>query len=94
MHGCAFSPIVSSFTKSIDKDKFITWPGIDDIHFYTSLGTPMATEKGQLDQERKNLRSIISIDTSSLDTDIHPTKIPIKTHHYYTTIMPAPEKGM
>jgi len=33
LHGCAFSPSITTFQKSINKGNFITWPGIDTINF-------------------------------------------------------------
>ena len=33
LHGCVFSPKISTFQNSINKENFITWPGIDTIKF-------------------------------------------------------------
>jgi hypothetical protein len=80
LHGCAFSPVISTFIKSINNDNFITWPGIEELNLNTSLSTTIATEKGHLDQERKNLQSTKTIIPPSSDTDTHPLQIPSKTH--------------
>ena len=55
LHGCAFSPSVSTFQRAISNGNFITWPGIDTLNFKKLLGTPEPTLLGHLDQERKNL---------------------------------------
>ena len=57
LHGCAYSPSISTFQKAINKGNFISWPGINDVTFKKLIGTPIATHCGHLDQERKNLRS-------------------------------------
>ena len=33
LHGCAFSPAISTFQTSINKGNFITWPGISQLNF-------------------------------------------------------------
>ena len=58
LHAAAFSPSLSTFTKAISIDNFLTWPGIEDLNFGKLIGTTIATEKGHLDQEHKNLQSI------------------------------------
>ena len=32
-HGCAFSPVISTFQECIRRGNFISWPGIDDLNF-------------------------------------------------------------
>ena len=71
LHATAFSPSISTFVKAIEKGNFVTWPGIAELNFKKLLGTTLATEKGHLDQERKNLRSTINIDQ---DDDFFPSK--------------------
>ena len=57
LHGCAFLPAISTFQTSINKGNFITWPGISQLHLKKLIGTPMVTNLGHLDQERKNVQS-------------------------------------
>ena len=33
LHGCAYSPAISTFQTCVNKGNFITWPGIDDVKF-------------------------------------------------------------
>ena len=95
LHGCAFSPVISTFQKAIKSDNFITWPGIDTINFSKAVGMTPATAKGHLDQERKNLQSTKQIpEKIDKDEDTSPQKIPSKTYTCLTTIIPAPEKNM
>ena len=55
LHGCAFSPAISTFQKSVNNGNFITWPGIDTLNFERIIATPQATQLGHLDQERQNV---------------------------------------
>ena len=57
LHGCAFSPVISTFQQCINNGNFITWPGIDDLNFKKLIDHTEATIKGHLDQERKNIQS-------------------------------------
>ena len=54
LHGCAFSPVISTFQQCIKNRNFITWPGIDDLNLRKLIDHTEATIKGYLDQERKN----------------------------------------
>ena len=57
LHACLFSPCTSTLQKAIQKNFLLTWPGIDKINFQTLVGNSIATAKGHMAQERKNLRS-------------------------------------
>ena len=57
LHGCAFSPSISTFQTAINRGNFITRPGIDEMKFKSLLGSPLATTLGHMDQERSNLQS-------------------------------------
>ena len=57
LHGCAFSPVSSTFKTAIGKDNFVTLPGIDNIHVDKLVRPTVPTEKGHLDQERQGLKS-------------------------------------
>jgi hypothetical protein len=56
LHGCCGSPVLSTWNKAIKNGNFITWPGIDSLSL-SSLPKSIASAKGHLDQERKNLQS-------------------------------------
>jgi hypothetical protein len=57
LYGCCGSPVVSTFKKAIKNGNFITWPGIDTLSLDAHLPKSIASAKGHLDQERKNLQS-------------------------------------
>jgi hypothetical protein len=57
LHGCCGSPVISTWKKAIRNGNFITWPGIDALSIDTHLPKSVASAKGHLNQERKNLQS-------------------------------------
>ena len=57
LHACAGSPTLGTFQKAIDNGNFITWPNINNINLKKYKPNEIATAKGHLDQERKNLQS-------------------------------------
>jgi hypothetical protein len=57
LHGCCGSPVISTWKKAIRNGNFITWPGIDVLSIDAHLPKSVATAKGHLNQERKNLQS-------------------------------------
>ena len=62
LHRFTFSPVISTFQKCIQKEFFISWPGITDLNFKKLIETTEATLKGHLDQE---------IETCSLLNNMH-----------------------
>ena len=77
-HGCAFSPVISTFQECIRKGNFISWPGIDDLNFKKTINTTEATLKRNLDQERKNLQSTksTSLEKDTIQKDIQNDAFP------------------
>jgi hypothetical protein len=57
LHGCLGSPVVSTRKLAIANGNFITWPGIDTLSIDAHLPRNIASAKGHMDQERKNLQS-------------------------------------
>jgi hypothetical protein len=57
LYGCCGSPVVSTWKKAIKNGNFITWPGIDSLSIDAHLSKSVASTKGHLNQERKNLQS-------------------------------------
>ena len=88
LHGCAFSPAITTFQKSINKGNFITWPGIDTINFKKVLGTPIATHCGHLDQERKNMQSTQKTNNRDVEKneDNNPKQEKCKTKNCFYSI--------
>jgi hypothetical protein len=72
LHGCCGSPVLSTWKKAIKNGNFITWPGIDSISL-SSLPKSIATAKGHLDQERKNLQTTqVKQNTDTEDDEFSP----------------------
>ena len=70
LHAACFSPCISTWCSAIDKGFFKSWPGLTSKRVRQCLQmNPIATVKGHLTQERKNLRS-----TSSANFSIETTK--------------------
>ena len=49
LHGCAFSPTLSTLQKAVKRGNFLSWPGIEDLNFQKLLKAPLATILGHLD---------------------------------------------
>ena len=93
LHACAFSPAVSTFQKAIKNGHFITWPGISTINFKNILPTTIATEKGHLDQERKNLQSTKISKQEINDDDMFPQQSIIKNSEIFGKMFNINEIG-
>ena len=89
LHGCAFSPALSTFQHCVNKGNFLSWPGIDEVKFNTILKQPLATTLGHLDQERKYLQST---QQKEIIEDSFPAKIPAKTLNCFYSIIDIPKK--
>ena len=90
LHGCAFSPAISTFQKCINIGNFITWPGIESVKFKSLLENPLATALGHLDQERQNLQSTKE---AEINEDAFPSQETLTTLHCYYAIVNIPTKG-
>ena len=88
LHGCAFSPSLTTFQKCIHRGNFISWPDIEDINFERILKTTLATAKGHLHQEKQNLQSTKL--NSTTDEDHFPIKIPLKTNNVFGIVITPP----
>ena len=56
-HACCFSPSIATFIKAVQNGNLVTWPGLTHKLIKKYLEPSIATAKGHLDQERKNLQS-------------------------------------
>ena len=65
-----FGKGLSTLTKAINAGNLLTWPGIETLNFKELIDTSLATELGQLDQTRKNLRSTkqLQLSTNNVET--------------------------
>jgi hypothetical protein len=57
LHACCVSPVISTWKQAIKNGNFIMWPGINSLSIDAHLPKSIASAKGHLDQERKNLQS-------------------------------------
>ena len=90
LHAAAGYPVLGTFIQEIKKGNFLSWPGIESISFKKHLPKLMATAKGHLDQDRKNLQSTkLQIKLDDIDSDHFPKKIHsiknlVKLRHFYS----------
>ena len=96
LHGAMCSPVPSTWIKAINNNHFTTWPGLTTTLVKKYLQPSIATAKGHLNQEQKNLQSTKNVKNSSNKSDLEdffPTSnVPnIKTNDaiYY---LAAPEE--
>jgi hypothetical protein len=57
LHAACFSPATSTFLRAIKAGYFATWPGLTPELVTQHLPKSIASVKGHLDQQRKNVRS-------------------------------------
>ena len=91
LHGCCGSTTLATWAKAIKNGNFITWPGINDIKVLQDGVPSVATAKGHLDQERKNLQS-----TKKQEDDYFPLPDTpnTKTYQACATLVAFIAKGM
>ena len=84
-HKCCFSPVLSTWIKAIKNGNFCTWPGLTAKLVTKYLGKSMATQKGHLQQQHKNVRS-------TKPKEVEP-EAEGETHECYFIIEPLATKG-
>jgi hypothetical protein len=57
LHRACFSPVIKTWTQAIDAGFFTTWPGLTSTLVRKHLPKSVATAKGHLRMDRKNVRS-------------------------------------
>ena len=79
-----FNPVKSTLLRAIQRNRFISWPGLSTKLINKHLPKRIGTAQGHLDQEFKNLRSTRSSKTDQ-DLDIAPVQDSnnIKTNDIY-----------
>ena len=101
LYACCGCPPLRTFLRAIKNGNMITWPGIHDINFNKHLTKSIASAKGHLNQERKNLQTTKPVADSSspspedMDEDSFPASLnpPVKTHEVLATIIPFEANG-
>ena len=84
-HGACFSPTKKTFLQAVKNGNFMNWPGLTSTLVSQHLETPIATIRGHMKQERKNLQS-----TKTTNTDffpVHDTPNNTKTNEIVCTII-------
>ena len=88
LHGACFSPTISTFVGAIKAGYLKTWPGLTVPLVNKWLPKSMATAKGHLDQQRRNIRSTKRTDTSDDQTEEREETMDrgITTHLAFVTV--------
>ena len=83
IHAAMFSPCIKTLQQAIYNGNLLSWP-VEHLNFVKLIRTTIATEKGNLDQERKHLQS-----TSTPEDLLHnfPSKLEDKTHSQFAQIV-------
>ena len=92
LHMSMFSPVKSTWVKSIRKDHFITWPGVNAPDVSKHLLPTIATAKGHLDRKRKNIRSTEKVPPDKDVGDTTPVPEP-KTNDVFIAFLSADTDG-
>ena len=66
LHGCACSPVTSTFITAVNNNQFMSWPGLTTKLIKKHLPPNRATAKSHLHQESQHLQS-----TKPHDTDMY-----------------------
>ena len=88
LYACCGSPPLRTFLRAIKNGNLITFPGICDIDFNKHLTKSIASAKGHLNQERKNLQTTKpELKPSSLSPEeIEESCFPTPASCFYVTI--------
>jgi hypothetical protein len=93
LHACAFSPLPSTFLRAILRGHFNSWPGLTASLITKHLPKSLATSKGHLRMEQKNLQSTkITADLPlATSLDFSPSQEPgnKRTNVVFTSILQA-----
>jgi hypothetical protein len=95
LHDCAFSPMPSTFLRSVKRGHFSSWPGLTTSLITKHLAKSLATSKGHIQIEQKNIQSTKLTTDLPLATslDFSPSQEPnnSRTHPAFATILPFTE---
>jgi hypothetical protein len=96
LHACAFSLLPSTFLRNIQRGHYDKWPGLTASLITKYLPKSLATSKGHLRMQQKNIQSTKPITADlPLATSLHfsPSQEPPNkcTNVVFTTILPATE---
>jgi hypothetical protein len=93
LHGCAFSPTISTFLRAIRCGHFSSWPGLSESLITKHLKKPTATSNRHLRMEQRNMQSTTLHAPLPLSTslDVHPSQEPQNkaTHNLFALLLPT-----
>jgi hypothetical protein len=69
LHGCNLSPLPSTFLQAVQRGHYESWPGLTPSLISKHLPKALATSKGHLQMQQKNIRS------TKLDANVLPLNI-------------------
>jgi hypothetical protein len=100
LHASCGSPKQSTFIKAVQKGNFLTWPGLTIDLIKKHLPECIATNKGHLNQERKNIQStkpsisinpLVKLEPSTIERNLDffpPSESPnLKSHQCFTSVV-------
>ena len=91
LHACAFSPLPSTFLRAIQRGRFRSWPGLTTTVITKNIPKSLATSKGHLRMEQKNIQSTkVTTDLDlAMSLDIIPSQEPNnpRTNVVFATIL-------
>jgi hypothetical protein len=86
LHATCFSPAQSTFIAAIQAGYLLTWPGLTAALVAKYLPKSLATAKGHLDQQRKNIRSTHIPEENDIEIFSHD---PESTHLCFASVIDA-----
>ena len=69
LHLTMFSPVKSTWLRAIQRNHFVTWPGINTTTVAKYLTPTIATAKGHLDRKMKNIKSTQKLKKKKRNTE-------------------------
>jgi hypothetical protein len=93
LHRACFSPVIKTWTQAIDAGRFTTWPGLTSGLVRKHLPKSLATAKGHLRMDRKNVRSTkqpinqLVDEPSTMTTSELSIESNVRTHCAFTKIV-------
>jgi hypothetical protein len=86
LHAACGSPVPSTWIKAIDNGHFATWPGLTSDLIRKLLPKSLATVKGHLNQQRKNIRSTQPKSVPNSDEQPISDSPNERTHHVFAAV--------
>ena len=85
LHAACFSPVLSTWKKAIKNNNFTTWPGLTVDLISKHLPPSLATVRGHIHRERRNLQS-----TKKPNIKMKQETANKSIHHHDDNFLPSP----